>query len=384
MTDRRRIDLVVTTIFEPGWLPGYLDDLRSSDLVTDVTLRIIGDRKTPASVWAAAAEAQADGFNVDCPTLDEQSDYISRLGLPDEFIPWNTDNRRNIGFLRAWEHDADVLISIDDDNFCRAGSNFFTSHLVVGHTCGEPTEHLWMIDEPWFNVCSLLEFDTMAPVYPRGFPFAARRMVTPPHSGHVDSQRVIAVNSGLWLQDPDVDAVTRLALHPIATAERGISAVLGHSTWAPINTQNTALMRDALPAFYYVRMGYPLHGLKIDRYGDILSGYFLQKCAKHLGHVTRVGSPVADHVRSPHNLLEDLHQELAGMILIEDLVPWLQDVRLTGDTYLEVYTSLADALLEQSGQFRGFVWDQGGRDFIMETADCMHQWVQTLQTLNPA
>jgi hypothetical protein len=58
----RKIDLVVTTIFEPAWLPGYLDDLRVSGL--EATLRVIGDRKTPASVWQAADDARAEGFDV--------------------------------------------------------------------------------------------------------------------------------------------------------------------------------------------------------------------------------------------------------------------------------------------------------------------------------
>ena len=60
------------------------------------------------------------------------------------------------------------------------------------------------------------------------------------------------------------------------------SLLLGENVWSPINTQNTALTREAAMTYYYVRMGYPLTGMRIDRYGDILSGYFIQKCVKHL------------------------------------------------------------------------------------------------------
>ena len=69
-------------------------------------------------------------------------------------------------------------------------------------------------------------------------------------------------------------------------------------TWTPVNTQNTALHRDAIPAYYYVRMGFPVKGMVIDRFGDIWSDYFLQRCAQQAGEVVRVGPPVADHRRT--------------------------------------------------------------------------------------
>lgn len=372
----RRIDLVVTTIFEPSWLQGYLDDLRASDL--QATLRIIGDRKTPASVWKAAADAQAAGFDVVCPTLEEQEDYLSKLGLSENFVPWNSDNRRNIGFLQAWESGADVMISIDDDNFCRPGSDFFRTHLVVGETVG--SQLAAQAGDGWFNICTLLEIERGASVFPRGFPYFAREL-QPGVPEPVDDKAIIAFNAGLWLRDPDVDAMTRLTLRPWATGASTESVIIGPGTWTPINTQNTALMRNALPAYYYVRMGYPMQGMQIDRYGDILSGYFLQKCAKHLGHVARVGTPVADHIRTPHNLMQDLYYELAGMILIEELVPWLQEVDLSGSTYGEAYASLADALECQAVTFTGFVWDQGGREFLTETAACMREWLRVIAKL---
>jgi hypothetical protein len=171
-------------------------------------------------------------------------------------------------------------------------------------------------------------------------------------------------------------------LHPVATAASSEAVLLGVDTWSPINTQNTALMRDALPAYYYVKMGFPIQGMRIDRYGDILSGYFLQKCAKHLGHVARVGSPVADHIRSPHDLMQDLYHELAGMVLVEELAPWLQELQLSGRSYRDAYESLTAALADAAAGFHGFVWDQGGRDFLAETATNMRIWQDALRRID--
>ena len=185
----------------------------------------------------------------------------------------------------------------------------------------------------------------------------------------------IAVNAGLWLDDPDVDALTRLTLAPQGRAARPESVLLAPGTWSPINTQNTAMLREALPAYYYVRMGFPLQGMRIDRFGDILSGYFLQAVAKHLGDGIRIGSPVAAHRRSPHDLFKDLYHELAGVVLIEELVPWLRELKLQGGDYASAYASLAQALEDGAEGFRGFVWDEGGRDFLRETASCMRDWL---------
>ena len=382
----RKVDIVVTTIFEPQWLPGYLKNLDEHGHRDRTAIRIMCDRKTPASVYEAADDARSQGFEVDCPTLDEQEQYLTRLGLASDFIPWNSDNRRNIGFLRAWESGADVLISIDDDNYCRADSDFVGSHCVVGRTCAElPGPTRMAADAPWFNICSLLQADTAETIYPRGYPYAARHPGTQgslsPVSGDVATMSV-AVNAGLWLVDPDVDAISRLALRPDVREASEEAVVMGPETWSPINTQNTALVRAALPAYYYVRMGFPLKGMHIDRFGDILSGYLLQKCAKTVGHAVRVGSPVADHKRTPHNLLKDLYHELAGIVLVEDLVPWLQECKISGGDYATVYAELADSLSREASRFTGFVWDEGGREFLAETAGLMSTWLRALRTLN--
>src|ERR1700757_3611847 len=169
----RVTDIVVTTIFEPAWLQGYLDNLRAHGREAQTTLRIICDRKTPASVYDAADAARKQGFRIDCPTLDEQSAYLRSLGLAEGFIPWDTDNRRNIGFLRAWESGAEVLISIDDDNYCLPDSDFVGSHHVVGRRGGECEGHL-LAQGDWFNICTLLEPRHADEIYPRGYPYALR------------------------------------------------------------------------------------------------------------------------------------------------------------------------------------------------------------------
>lgn len=370
--------IVATTVFENDFLGGYLDNIRDHNHRDHVTIFIIADRKTPSVVFKRSKDARRRGFDVRCPELDDQVAFLKKLGLPEGFIPWDTDNRRNVGYLMALDNGAEVVVSIDDDNFCPSGVDYVGEHLLVGN---KTTEREMNSSDGWFNNCSLLKGSKSTEIFPRGFPYFARNQRRTVGKVEIRHDSVVAINAGLWVGDPDVDAVTRLALAPKITGFRGESVTLAPKVWCPISTQNTGLTRDAASVYYYVRMGYPLQGLKIDRYGDILSGYFTQKCARHLGHAVRIGSPVAEHKRTPHNLFKDLYHELAGMMIVEELLPWLTEVRLDGATYPQAYACLTDRLLEQAGRFKGFVWDEGGRDFLLETAKCMRTWLSAVRQL---
>jgi hypothetical protein len=371
----KKTAIVVTTIFEPKFLAGYLANLRQYGRESSTAIYIVIDRKTPESVSAAAGAARAEGFQVHCPSLDEQVQSLRTIGAPTEFIPWNTDNRRNVGFLMAIQDGCETLISIDDDNFCRDNEDFVGGHSVVGTDCSDPIVES---SDGWFNICSLMNSDVPGEVFPRGFPYAAQR-TTRTVTRSAPHPRTIAINAGLWSHDPDIDAIYRLCQRPQMTTFKNESVVLGSDVWSPVNTQNTALMRELALTYYYVRMGFPLQGLKIDRFGDILSGYLCQKVARHLGWGVRLGSPVVDHHRTVHNLFKDLYHELAGIVLIEDLLPWLREAKLQGTTPLDAYSSLASRMRDASNAFRGFVWDEGGREFLRETSDCMETWVKLVR-----
>lgn len=371
-----RVAIVVTTIFEPRFLDGYVANLRRFGH-EDADIIVIIDRKTPASVAARCEDHRRGGMSVLCPTLDEQEAFLARFPSMAGRIPYNTDNRRNVGFLMALDRGVDVLISIDDDNFVLDDVDFAGEHLVTGRTAGlEPVES----SDRWFNICSLLHSSTKDEIFPRGFPYFARRNERGIRRQPAGAARV-AINAGLWLSDPDVDAMTRLTQAPRIASAEPHSIRLGDGTWTPINTQNTSIARDAIAAYYYVKMGFSLRGLQIDRYGDILSGYLLAKCVKSRGEAIRIGSPIADHRRTPHNLFKDLYHELAGMVLLDDLLPWLVELKIEGGSYRELYASLAGALEEKAPSMTGFVWDDGGRDFLVETAGHMRAWLEAVAVI---
>ena len=95
----------------------------------------------------------------------------------------------------------------------------------------------------------------------------------------------------------------------------------------------------------------------------------------------RVGAPIAEHHRTPHNLFKDLYFELAGVVVVEELLPWLHELPLRESSYAACYAELAHALEAGADRFRGFVWDDGGREFLRDTAACMQMWLKLIERL---
>lgn len=370
--------LVLTTINDAVILNNYVDNFSSFRHLEDVEIIVIPDKKTPSATFLRCRELAKKGINVACPTLLEQESFLSKLGLNPSWIPYNSDNRRNIGYLMALESRVDFIMSIDDDNFCQQEEDFFAGHSIV---CQEMTSQKIVEDDSgWFNICSMLELDNSGFTYPRGFPYYARHKKTSQKESIL--QVKIAVNAGLWLIDPDVDGISWMVNPVHVKAFKGESLVLHANTWSPVNTQNTGLMRDAIGSYYYVKMGYPLAGMPIDRYGDIFSGYFVQACARHLGAYIRFGDPIAQHMRNSHNYLNDAANEFAGVLVLEDLLKWLTtEAKLEGKTYVDTFISLSHRIEEAVESFNGLIWNDATRGYFHQMAYSMRVWAKACKTI---
>jgi hypothetical protein len=374
-----RASLVLTSIFDPTILEDYYRNFEASGVLDQVEVILIPDRKSPESTWTRCRDITRRGLKALCPTLDEQEVFLARLGLPAEFVPFNSDNRRNVGYLMALERGCDFVISIDDDNYPLEGVDVFHEHAVV--CCGRESHLVVESSTGFLNICDLLEFEAPAQTpYARGFPFYARHKKEISESSNQSGE--IHINAGLWLGDPDIEAISWLVSAPRVTGFGNTSRVLGKKTWSPINTQNTALRRDVMAAYYYVRMGYPIAGCEIDRYGDIFAGYFAEACVKHLGGLIRVGTPVAEHRRNAHNHIRDATAEWGGILVLEELLPWLREVKLSGCTYSEAYRCLSVELQQAAERIRGSNWSEAARGFLHRTAYHMRLWAGACERIN--
>ncbi|MEA3489024.1 MAG: hypothetical protein U9R44_01610 [Candidatus Omnitrophota bacterium] len=371
--------IVCTTIFVPKFLESYCKNIEKYGHKDNVKFYIIPDKKTPPEAAGEADIYRSRGFNINYVELSAQKKYLDRFPILKGKIPYNSDNRRNIGFLMAYEDGANVLISIDDDNYVLEDHDFILAHSVCGK---EDSFDVIESSSGWFNTCELLEVNPSINIFPRGFPYRIRRGSPGPEISSKKENAKIGINLGLWTKDPDIDAISRNFMDFQISAWKNKSLVFGKNTWIAVNTQNTSLVRELIPAFYYVRMGFDIGGTKIDRFGDIMAGYFCQKIAKSLGYSIRVGSPICEHKRTPHNLFDDLYHEWAGIVLLEDVTLWLEQIELEGETVKDIYRSLAQKLNEQADRFDGYLWNDQSRDFIREISSCMITWIEAIDIID--
>jgi len=330
--------LVMTTINIPTILNGYADNFEKFGKKSEVEFIIIGDRKTPSEAGTVIEDIKKRGFKAEYLDVTAQEKWLSRFPDLMAMIPYNSDNRRNVGYLLAGERDADIIISIDDDNYALPNEDYLAGHRFVG--IQKKMKSARSVNN-WFNICRLVDTKPSRIIYPRGFPYCKRWVDTQDYG--VTSGRIV-MNAGLWLHHPDADAVTNLNEPVEIVGLNSENVMLSHGTYSPINTQNTALHIDVLPSYYYILMGAPIEGSKVDRYGDIWSGFFSSKVINHMDERITVGMPLADHIRNKHDLLKDLRQEMWGMILTDYLAPILETIELSGTTYGQAYVDLANKL----------------------------------------
>ncbi|WP_326675780.1 hypothetical protein [Streptomyces sp. NBC_01237] len=365
------LDIVITTIGSGSFLEHY-DDTLAED---GARLVVIPDRKTPRAFYDACDKARARGADIVSPDVEEQDRLLAKLGVPD-LIPYDSDNRRNIGYLLSYLNGSALTVSMDDDNL-PIDRPFLDEHRIV---LQGPVDHrVVSAADGWFNACDLLDVEPCR-VFPRGFPYGPRGEAA--ELTAAEEVADVRINAGLWLDDPDVDAVTRLAVRPRVTAYRGNPAVLAKDTWCPVNSQNTAIHHDALPAYYFLRMGQPIGGAAVERFGDIFSGYFVAACAKHLDHSVRFGGPLVNHERNEHDLLNDLAIELPAIRFMDELLDWLREFRLDGNDYQEAYTSLSYGLQDFAEQARGRAWSPEARAFLHRSAHLMRTWLTAVRRID--
>ena len=323
--------LTTTTIYRPDLLWDYARDAKAHS--RDIKIVVAGDLKTPpAAAELCARIARETGVESEylCPA--EQNALLAPHPQLALHLPWNSVQRRNAAFLRAWRDGADIIVAIDDDNFL-ADADYFGAHLIVGQKTeidciGKSGE--------WVNICQFLREADGRKFFPRGYSQKARLLPHNPPVFHREKS-AIAVNAGLWLGDPDIDAVTRLSA-PIdaISCERKDNFALAKGAWTPFNSQNTALVREAMPAYFMSPY--------VGRYDDIWASYICKRIADHLDARIAFGRPLVRQDRNPHDLWRDAALERMGATLTDDFVGWLDAAALKENDWANCAAQLMDAL----------------------------------------
>jgi hypothetical protein len=149
------------------------------------------------------------------------------------------------------------------------------------------------------------------------------------------------------------------------------SIALDPGTWSPFNSQNTALMRDVLPAYFLSPY--------IGRYDDIWASYIINRITEHFGDVISFGEPLVRQQRNPHDLWKDLDVERNGMILTDDFCGALRSIPLTGATYHQCFGQIAGAL--QRAWTEGANWTESQKEWRFKLIEGMGIWHAAFEEL---
>ena len=355
--------IITTTINVPTLLADYAKNVKQYK--HDAFFVVIGDKKTPEATKSYCKKI-AKKFKVTIEYLDipDQLKYLRKFPELNKHLVYNSIQRRNIGILLAYEMGAEKIITIDDDNF------FIAKDFIKLHAIGKINLETISSSTGWLNVCDQLKEKYNRRFYHRGFALEYRFLNEKTKSTKKNVN--VVVNAGFWLNDPDIDALTRLYFPnndiTVTAYKRKTNFAIAKNTWTPFNSQNTALASSVIPAYFLS----PLVG----RYDDIWGAYVIKRISDHLGDFIAFGNPLVKQERNIHNYWKDLAKEDLGMQLTNTFVEFLKKIKLTGKNYQDSFAQLTKQL---ETLIKNYNCSPEQHKFLKDYVAGMKVWVDTFK-----
>ncbi|MCO5233761.1 MAG: STELLO glycosyltransferase family protein [Chitinophagales bacterium] len=244
---------------------------------------LIGDTKSPAD------------FHID------ECDFWSvdrQLTLSSEFAkicPTRHYARKNIGYIIAMQRGTDEIVETDDDNYPR--EEFWKEHNKVVNA--KDIRNLG-----WVNV---YKYFADSFIWPRGLPLEELQKPLPELDTFKDKDITCPIQQGLADENPDVDAVFRLAFPLPLNFKKIGNIALGDNAWCPFNSQNTYWYKEAFPLLY-------LPSYCSFRMTDIWRSYVAQRISWANGWSVLFHDATVWQERNEHNLMKDFEDEIPGYL----------------------------------------------------------------------
>jgi hypothetical protein len=390
MGNNRKFAIVVPTNRMLNSWVSYAENFRIFDHPLDKVILIVVDDYSPY-VNENIKILEKAGVPHEYWTIPMQIDFFRKnFGSNWEkywsIIPHRTDACRSFGYIIAAFKDVDVIITYDDDNwalnFKENDFDYLGAHDVVNSYLKEPEISS---TNGWFNTISMLVTDPPNNIYARGYPYSKRGS---DQYCYKPSEGDVMVNVGLWIGNPDVDAITILGEGSMnglpITKTIGLKSykrvLLSKDTFAPINTANTAYSIKLLPIIYDTFQGAYVGELKLDRFGDIWSNLFIEKILMHTGGRISVGLPLVEHRRELRNTFEDFMKEFWGIMVSERLFSIMNEIDIKSKSYSDAYIEFISHL-KNHVDFLSF-GKESLQKYLNKLLDSMKLWVELLDSLS--
>jgi hypothetical protein len=277
---KNKTALIVTSIAPPN---AVLRSLAQGCLEHGFEFIVIGDVPSPP-------DFQLDGCRF--YNLAEQRGLGFRFARE---CPTRHYARKNIGYLLAMQGGAQVIVETDDDNHPNA--EFWIER-------GRRQEAGRVEGAGWVNV---YRYFTDANIWPRGLPLDHIQTGIPAFESLAGGEVDCPIQQGLADENPDVDAIYRLALPLPQSFRKDRRVALLSGSWSPFNSQNTTWWRDAFPLLYL-----PAHCSF--RMTDIWRSFVAQRIAWANDWAVLFHEPTVWQERNEHNLMRDFRDEVPGYL----------------------------------------------------------------------
>ena len=143
---------------------------------------------------------------------------------------------------------------------------------------------------------------------------------------------------------PDIGAVHILG---------STGVVVDSHTWTVFNSQNTAVIRELIPAWFMMP--------GVGRHDDIYASLIVQRVMRERDLHVHFGPPFTYQQRNPHNLITDLRAEIDGMENTQKLADLLDSIRLPAKSVIDdtriIYEKLCGCgFIPEESAHAGLVW----------------------------
>ena len=356
---------VVTTIFEPS------EAVRRQVRLEGWCLVVVADESSAKEYNTGWTKGEGNGAVIYLTPKEQKAMNVPFVNA----LPWNHFGRKNVGYMYAIQHGAEVIWDFDDDNMLKfwmsgaapPGAPSLEASIPNKENCVEghmevllPKGHSW----PTFNPYPKLGAPTL-PSWPRGLPLDDIKIAA---SFNTSLQAVtidcsdIGVLQSLADYQPDVDAIFRFTQQiPFwfkrAKETRHLMVPTGVMT--PYNAQATLHFSSS---FFGLFLPVTVNG----RVSDIWRSYIAQRLFWDVGiKLGFAARPLVVQDRNEHSYTKDLSGESDLYLRGKELVKFLGQWKGQGHTIVERTEELWIALYE--------------REYIEEAdVKLVQQWLQFL------